>query len=857
MAEVQLAEVVVAVIKVVTASKDPSSLQKLTLAALALPGLLINPAQAADEEVSFQYGHYQENNRNLYNQQSRFKPIEVDSLHGTGKIKLAERINLAFNYIQDTWGGATPVTTAPLSFAGNRNEGIIAGATPFLQNNSLLFDQHLNPLNQDPNTGAYSRDNQLVHTLSAASPETRKQGDFRLGYDWDETAIGVAGGVSVENDYESRFGSLDGRWDFNQKRTSVNAGLSYTNSDTSARMDHDSAPYIETSTFNNQVEQLADGVKIVNGKRQDWASSIGLTQVLNKSALLSANLGYTRSTGYLSNPYKMVTVAFIDPDQTAVDGTLIGESRAFLEKRPNERNQWNVNLRYVQHIQALDAALHVDYRFFSDDWGINAHTFEADWAQPLGHDWIVTPRVRYYSQDAADFYHPYLISNQAANKISRDANGQLVTTPYDPKLLPSNYSSDHRLSGFGALSGGVTISKKFAKGISLEAGVEYYTHAGSLKLGGGGENSYADFNYYVVNGALKVDLAALSLPQAGDHASHSHHHHHGAHAPAGVMFDHMLNAGEMMLGYRYMYANQAGNMLQGTNTIGDERLVNQACDTGTCYVTPNDMSMHMHMLDLMYAPTDWLTLMLMPQFMDMHMTMRPLDGAPIVDILTNPSTDAAVKHADHEHTTGGIGDTSFYALFKVFDNNLHHVHATLGLSAPTGDAGIKLRDSHRQELGYIHYGMQLGSGTWDFKPSLTYTGHLADWSWGAQISGTSRLSQISSSGFAFGDILQSTAWGSYQLTDWLAASVRGVYTVQGRLKNQYNNTYNKIGPMDNPASYGGRFWDVGFGLNVSVPSGSLQGNQLSFEWLQPVSDDVNGAQLEREGALSATWSYGF
>jgi hypothetical protein len=42
-----------------------------------------------------------------------------------------------------------------------------------------------------------------------------------------------------------------------------------------------------------------------------------------------------------------------------------------------------------------------------------------------------------------------------------------------------------------------------------------------------------------------------------------------------------------------------------------------------------------------------------------------------------------------------------------------------------------------------------------------------------------------------------------------------------------------------------------------MPSGKLQGNSLSVEWLQPVLDDVNGYQLPREGALSATWSYMF
>jgi hypothetical protein len=56
-------------------------------------------------------------------------------------------------------------------------------------------------------------------------------------------------------------------------------------------------------------------------------------------------------------------------------------------------------------------------------------------------------------------------------------------------------------------------------------------------------------------------------------------HHHGAGAPAGVMFDHVLpNAGDVMIGYRYMYANQAGQMQNGTNPVGDKTLLNQSCD---------------------------------------------------------------------------------------------------------------------------------------------------------------------------------------------------------------------------------------------------------------------------------------
>jgi len=848
-------------------------LRALTAAALALPGLVLPPAHAVElDEAGFQYGHYEEGKRHTYGTQSNLKPIQVDSLQSGGQASLSDRLKLSFHFMEDTWGGATPVATAPLSFGGN-HANTRSGASPFLSLGTVHLDSKLNPLKQDSKTGKYSVDTQLVHTLAMASPETRKQGDFKLAYEWDRAALGVGAGVSDEHDYQSRYGSLSGRLDFNQKLTVLNLGLSYTNSDIKALLDHDATPYIyETSaglkTYNDthstsQIDLVGGSLvnnKRLSGNREDWATSLSLTQVLNKSALLAGSLGFARATGYLANPYKAVTTVFIDPSQApGAGGVLTGTSLSLLEKRPGERNIVTGDLSYVQHINALDAALHADYRFYHDDWGIISHTFEVDWAQPVYGGWTVTPLFRYYSQNAADFYVPYQTSFQVYPGKVTVNKGKLSIAQLDPGLLAANYSSDQRLSAYGAISAGVSVSKTFAKGISLNLGAEYYTHAGSLKLGGGGEGSYADFNYYMFNAAVNVDLSAATAP-GGGHGDHSGHgeegHVHGG-APAGVMYDHMLGkAGDFMLGYRYMYMPENGDMLRGTDGASDLAIVARGCAGRPCYVTPTSMNMHMHMLDLMYAPTDWLTLMVMPQFMDMNMSMRPLDGAPSI-IKADPVTAAAVQHAYHTHQTGGIGDTGLFAMFKLFDLPGHHMHATLGISAPTGDVGIQLRDTHGLSIGFIHYGMQLGSGTWDFKPSLTYTGQAGRWSWGAQLSGVKRLEERNTSGFAFGDILQSTAWGGYRLYDWLSATVRGVYTAQGSLSGVYNDTYAPVGPMDFGSNYGGHYWDLGFGLSAQVPTGNLRGNRLGVEWLQPVYDNPNGFQLPRQGGVAVSWSYAF
>lgn len=866
-----------------TADSNKPALLALTTAALMLPGLMQSAAHAAeDDEIDFQYSHYQEGNRagsigigtdistgndvKLPVPRNR-APIEVDSVHGSARVSLTDRVKFAFNYIEDTWSGATPFASAPAHSSANQGDitiypdgTIVGGASPWANAQGRL-DSQGNPVAAvyDPATGqllSYEKDT-TVHVMGYASPEVRKQGDFKLSYDWDEAAASLGGGISSERDYESRFVNLGGRLDFNQKQTTVNLELSYTNSSVDAVMDPVGERFFGERGFNeSQVTfDKATGLHSLHGNRQDWATQLGLTQVINRNAVAALGMGYTRSTGFMENPYKLSWLfapAPIDWQQGLPPGIVGTIGTANVENRPDQRNQWHWNAGWTHYIEPVDAALHLNYQFAHDDWGINAHTFSGDWVQPLGAGWTLTPHVRYYSQESADFYAPFF-------KTTLDKNGLHV--------LPKSFSSDQRLSGYGALSGGLTIAKEFAKGVRLETGIEYYTHQGRLKLGGGGEDNFADFDYWVANAALKVNLSAIGQSSSADGATHHHADH--ANLPAGLLFGHTLaKADDVMAGYRYQHNRQAGGFLHGERSVSEQQITDRGCPgqprtdqdgnvidfNGTnCSMLQREMTMSMHMLELMYAPTDWLTLMLMPQFTDMAMTNYTPESLK----------DAGGGHGhgnvyEHLHETGGIGDTGLYALVKLFDQPNHHIHASLGVSAPTGDVGIKLKQRTKDiDSAYIHYGMQLGSGTWDFKPSLTYTGHFDQWSWGAQTGGTIRMEDKNRSGYALGDSFQSTAWGNYAINHWLTASLRGVYTLQGAIRGEYNGLINRLGPVDFPGNYGGQYWDIGLGLSAVVPSGDLAGNRLSVEWLQPLTDRVNGYQPERDGALSATWSIAF
>lgn len=97
-------------------------------------------------------------------------------------------------------------------------------------------------------------------------------------------------------------------------------------------------------------------------------------------------------------------------------------------------------------------------------------------------------------------------------------------------------------------------------------------------------------------------------------------------------------------------------------------------------------------------------------------------------------------------------------------------------SVPTGSVDKKTNGV------FTHYMMQPGSGTWDFLPSITYTGRADRFAWGAQVLGVVRMEEENDSGYRLGNVFQATGWGSYRFADWISASVRGLYTDEGQIE---------------------------------------------------------------------------
>lgn len=326
-----------------------------------------------------------------------------------------------------------------------------------------------------------------------------------------------------------------------------------------------------------------------------------------------------------------------------------------------------------------------------------------------------------------------------------------------------------------------------------------------------------------VAAALTLSYSANAHEQTADTARPD------AHAPIGVMRDHVHKQGEVMLSYRYMFTEMDGNR-DGTSSVSDAAVLRDFM------VAPTRMPMRMHMFGAMAGVTDQLTVGAMGGVMAMEMDHVRRDGSTF------------------RMESDGFSDTKLNAMYEFFNNGTHRMQFNAGLSLPTGSV------DERKPNGMIFaYPMQLGSGTYDLLPGVSYSGSGDTFSWGGQVNGVFRLGD-NDRGYTLGDRYHATAWGAYKATDFISLSLR----VSGEAWDDIDGRDRELpaGPMFmappmNPDLQDGERVEMFAGLNFIVPEGPLKGNRLAAEAGVPVYERLDGPRLETDYRLIFGWQYAF
>ncbi len=333
--------------------------------------------------------------------------------------------------------------------------------------------------------------------------------------------------------------------------------------------------------------------------------------------------------------------------------------------------------------------------------------------------------------------------------------------------------------------------------------------------------------------ACAVAFAACALSANADTRPDSH-------APISVMGEHTHKKGELMFSYRYMHMSMQGSR-DGTSAISPEETVstvaNRFAAPPTLRIVPVDMTVDMHMVGAMYAPSDSITLMAMSSYITKEMDHITFMGAAGTTQLGTFTTK-----------TDGIGDTSLSALIRLPGERLH---ATLGVSLPTGDIEQTddiLTPMNTRPTLRLPYPMQLGSGTYDLIAGLTYSGDNGSWGWGAQWRSLFRFGE-NDENYTLGDEHRMQGWISYLAHPSLSLSGRVGYFDRGNIDGIDSAISGPVQTAD-PDRQGVQRVDVGLGANFLFPGAR---HRLALEASVPIAQDLDGPQLETDWSLTLGW----
>jgi hypothetical protein len=239
-------------------------------------------------------------------------------------------------------------------------------------------------------TGDYSK---------SAFEDTRIQAGLTLEREQSRgLSLSYGGVVSRESDYDSFGGSVGVAKESSDKLSTFNIGLAMT---------IDSIYRSDTGGTPEPLGNLQQERPYSEGSRNTTDVLLGVTRVLNRQTLAQFNLSFGLSEGYHSDPYKIISAA--DPEDRIIAN--------YHDSRPDSRLRTSVFGKVVHQLNDSEHSMHLSYRLYQDDWGIQSHTADLRYRHQLTRRQYLEPHIRVYRQTQADFYQRKLSVDEGLNPI--------------------------------------------------------------------------------------------------------------------------------------------------------------------------------------------------------------------------------------------------------------------------------------------------------------------------------------------------------------------------------------------------------------------------------------------------------
>ncbi len=294
---------------------------------------------------------------------------------------------------------------------------------------------------------------------------------------------------------------------------------------------------------------------------------------------------------------------------------------------------------------------------------------------------------------------------------------------------------------------------------------------------------------------------------------------------------HTHGQGELMVSYHYMGMKMQDH-LSGTSELSTSDVLNDFM------VTPTKMNMTMHMLNLMYAPSSRITLMVMGQYLVNSMDHEMRNG----NTFTTESS--------------GLGDTQLSVLYSLFSRNRGKLVASLNLSIPTGsidNMGVTPMSAPNEVQ--LPYPMQLGSGTWDPGLALTYFKVTNGNGWGLDARNTFRLMD-NDRDYHLGNLFNATAWYSRIWSDQFSTSLSLDLNSLSNIEGADADLNPMMVYTANPDLRAGDAILGGLTMTYRFQN-QLEGLRLAVEGKLPLYQNLDGPQLSLDNRFKIALTHVF
>jgi len=346
-----------------------------------------------------------------------------------------------------------PIVSLRKDMGGERTLGLkltldsLTGASP----NGAIAANEVQTFTGPSSNGSYDAGKGKT-PLDTEFKDTRTAIAISWEQPWGErNRVSFGGNISKEYDFTSAALSTAIARDFNNKNTTLSLGINLE-TDTIDAVGGIPDPLTSLKVGQNP-EHKSGGTE--NKTVNDFL--LGVTQVMNRHWLTQLNLSVGSSSGYHSDPYKILSV--LNTDGSLATNPEDANSKWYLyDSRPDSRSRQS--LYWGNKIHLTEDVIDISYRYYTDDWGIKSHTLDFRYRYEFGGNMYLEPHVRWYSQTAADFYHLYL------NK-EVDASSAESAIAYA--------SSDTRLGEFTGTTFGLKYGIELGRNNEFNIRVEQYT----------------------------------------------------------------------------------------------------------------------------------------------------------------------------------------------------------------------------------------------------------------------------------------------------------------------------------------------------------------------------------------------